>query len=64
VHHRTFQLSNEPHEEPIERLLLASASAEERIAVREIGEEFHLGPSGGHPDRFHHPGYDRDSVWK
>jgi L-ascorbate metabolism protein UlaG (beta-lactamase superfamily) len=64
VHHRTFQLSNEPYEEPIERLLLASGSAEERIAVREIGEEFHLGPSGGRSDRFHHPAYDRDSVWK
>jgi len=45
VHHRTFKLSNEPYEEPIERLLLASGSAEERIAVREIGEEFYLGAS-------------------
>ena len=42
VHHRTFKLSNEPYGEPIERLLLASGSAEDRIAVREIGEEFHL----------------------
>jgi L-ascorbate metabolism protein UlaG (beta-lactamase superfamily) len=42
VHHRTFKLSNEPYEEPIERLLLAAGSAEDRIAVREIGEEFHL----------------------
>ena len=45
VHHRTFKLSNEPYQEPIERLLLASGSAEERIAVREIGEEFYLGAS-------------------
>jgi L-ascorbate metabolism protein UlaG (beta-lactamase superfamily) len=45
VHHRTFKLSNEPYGEPIERLLLASSSAEDRIAVREIGEEFHLGAS-------------------
>jgi L-ascorbate metabolism protein UlaG (beta-lactamase superfamily) len=45
VHHRTFKLSNEPYGEPMERLLLASGSAEERIAVREIGDEFHLGAS-------------------
>jgi L-ascorbate metabolism protein UlaG (beta-lactamase superfamily) len=45
VHHRTFKLSSEPYEEPIERLLLAAGSAEERIAVREIGEEFYLGAS-------------------
>ena len=43
VHHRTFRLSNEPYGEPIERLLLASGSGEDRIPVREIGEEFHLG---------------------
>jgi L-ascorbate metabolism protein UlaG (beta-lactamase superfamily) len=42
MHHRTFKLSNEPFGEPIERLLAASGSAEDRIAVREIGEEFHL----------------------
>lgn len=45
VHHRTFKLSSEPYEEPIERLLLATGLAEERIAVREIGEEFYLGAS-------------------
>jgi L-ascorbate metabolism protein UlaG (beta-lactamase superfamily) len=45
VHHRTFKLGNEPYEEPIERLLVASGSSEDRIAVREIGEEFHLGAS-------------------
>ncbi len=45
VHHQTFKLSNEPYGEPIERLLLASGSAEDRIAVREIGEEFHLAAS-------------------
>jgi L-ascorbate metabolism protein UlaG (beta-lactamase superfamily) len=43
VHHRTFQLSNEPYEEPIERLLQASGAAQDRICVREIGDEFHLG---------------------
>jgi len=42
VHHRTFKLSNEPYDEPIERLLLASGSAEDRIAIQEIGQEFHL----------------------
>lgn len=42
VHHRTFKLSNEPYGEPMERLLLASGSAEDRIVVREIGQEFHL----------------------
>jgi len=42
VHHRTFKLSNEPYGEPIERLLLASGSTQDRIQVREIGEEFHL----------------------
>jgi hypothetical protein len=26
----------------IERLLLASGSAEDRVAIREIGQEFHL----------------------
>lgn len=45
VHHRTFKLSNEPYGEPIERIMLASGSAEDRIAVREIGEEFHLAGS-------------------
>jgi L-ascorbate metabolism protein UlaG (beta-lactamase superfamily) len=45
VHHRTFKLSDEPYGEPIERLMLASGSAQDRIPVREIGEEFHLGAS-------------------
>jgi L-ascorbate metabolism protein UlaG (beta-lactamase superfamily) len=45
VHHRTFKLSNEPYGEPIERLMLASGSAQDRIPVREIGEEFHLAAS-------------------
>jgi L-ascorbate metabolism protein UlaG (beta-lactamase superfamily) len=43
VHHRTFKLSNEPYGEPMERLLAASGSAEDRIVAREIGGEFHLG---------------------
>jgi hypothetical protein len=43
VHHRTFKLSREPYSEPIERLLRASGSAQDRISIREIGEELHLG---------------------
>jgi L-ascorbate metabolism protein UlaG (beta-lactamase superfamily) len=42
LHHQTFKLSSEPHREPIERLLLASGSSGDRIAVRDIGGEFHL----------------------
>ncbi len=42
VHHRTFKLSNEPRNEPIERLLLAAGSDEHRIPVREIGQDFYL----------------------
>jgi L-ascorbate metabolism protein UlaG (beta-lactamase superfamily) len=44
VHHRTFKLSNEPYDEPIERLLLATGSAGDRIPIREIGQELHLAP--------------------
>ena len=43
VHHQTFRLSNEPYREPIERLLLAAGSAVDRIGIRQIGDEFHLG---------------------
>jgi L-ascorbate metabolism protein UlaG (beta-lactamase superfamily) len=42
VHHQTFQLSREPKFEPIERALAAVGSANERICVRSIGQEFHL----------------------
>jgi len=42
IHHQTFQLSREPRFEPIERILTAAGPEAERIAVREIGEEFHL----------------------
>jgi L-ascorbate metabolism protein UlaG (beta-lactamase superfamily) len=41
VHHRTFQLSNEPADEPIERLSSALGNAPERLAIREIGQEIH-----------------------
>ncbi len=42
VHHRTFKLSSEGYDEPVERLLRATRSAEDRVAIREIGQEFHL----------------------
>jgi L-ascorbate metabolism protein UlaG (beta-lactamase superfamily) len=42
VHHKTFRLSNEPYHEPIERLVLAAGSADDRIPIREIGDEFHF----------------------
>ncbi len=42
VHHRTFQLSREPRNEPIERILSAAGSSADRVCLREIGEEFHL----------------------
>jgi len=42
VHHQTFQLSSEPVHEPIERVLTAAGSAPDRVAVRAIGQAFHL----------------------
>lgn len=45
VHHRTFALSSEPYNEPIERLLQAAGPDERRIAIREIGDDFHLNAS-------------------
>ena len=43
VHHRTFALSREPVGEPLERLL--NAAGEERVVLREIGDEFHWAPN-------------------
>jgi L-ascorbate metabolism protein UlaG (beta-lactamase superfamily) len=40
VHHRTFALSREPYDEPIERVYGAAGNHAERVAVREIGQEF------------------------
>jgi L-ascorbate metabolism protein UlaG (beta-lactamase superfamily) len=45
VHHRTFKLSSEPYDEPIERLRLACGSAQDRIPIREIGQDFYLNAS-------------------
>ena len=42
VHHQTFQLSREPRNEPIERMLAAAGSEPKRICLQEIGAEFHL----------------------
>jgi L-ascorbate metabolism protein UlaG (beta-lactamase superfamily) len=42
VHHQTFHLSREPFDEPIRRFTGALESAPERLALRSIGQEFHL----------------------
>ncbi len=42
IHHQTFRLSREPYFEPIERACAAAGSATGRIALRQIGQEFHL----------------------
>jgi L-ascorbate metabolism protein UlaG (beta-lactamase superfamily) len=43
VHHQTFRLSREPYFEPIERLVTAAGAADERVAVRGIGEQVSFG---------------------
>jgi L-ascorbate metabolism protein UlaG (beta-lactamase superfamily) len=43
VHHRTFALSREGFDEPIERAQAALASEADRLAVREIGDTAHIG---------------------
>jgi L-ascorbate metabolism protein UlaG (beta-lactamase superfamily) len=40
VHHRTFQLSREGYNDPIERLSTALSSAPDRLALGEIGQEY------------------------
>ena len=42
IHHQTFRLSAEPFREPIERFEAALQHEPHRIALREIGETFHL----------------------
>jgi hypothetical protein len=42
VHHQTFQLSREPRLEPIERFYGAAGRDSHRVALAEIGQEFHL----------------------
>ena len=41
VHHRTFQLSSEPYDEPMERLTAALENEPGRLAMQQIGQEFH-----------------------
>jgi len=40
VHHQTFKLSDEPMNEPIERLQVALEHEPERLALKQIGETF------------------------
>ena len=42
VHHQTFHLSREPFDEPIRRLTRALEATPHRLALRSIGQEFHL----------------------
>lgn len=42
VHHRTFQLGSEPYDEPLERINAVLSNDSKRLALKEIGEEFHL----------------------
>jgi L-ascorbate metabolism protein UlaG (beta-lactamase superfamily) len=42
IHHTTFQLSNEPMDEPIARFRAALKDAPERMAATEIGETFRV----------------------
>jgi hypothetical protein len=42
LHHRTFRLSHEPLDEPIERMLAAAGCNEDRVVVREIGGQWAL----------------------
>jgi hypothetical protein len=41
VHHQTFALSREPYLEPIERVQAAAGSHPDRVALHNIGQEFH-----------------------
>jgi L-ascorbate metabolism protein UlaG (beta-lactamase superfamily) len=42
VHHQTLPLSREPYQEPIERVYGAAGCDADRVALRQIGQEFHL----------------------
>jgi L-ascorbate metabolism protein UlaG (beta-lactamase superfamily) len=42
VHHQTFQLGREGRREPIERLLAAAGSSQDRVPIQEIGQELSL----------------------
>jgi L-ascorbate metabolism protein UlaG (beta-lactamase superfamily) len=40
IHHQTFKLSDEPMQEPIQRLESALEKEPERLALRRVGESF------------------------
>jgi L-ascorbate metabolism protein UlaG (beta-lactamase superfamily) len=40
MHHSTFQLSHEPMNEPMERMLRAAGNASERVIIRKIGDQW------------------------
>jgi L-ascorbate metabolism protein UlaG (beta-lactamase superfamily) len=40
IHHQTFKLSEEPMEEPLQRMQAALAGEPERLALAEIGATF------------------------
>ncbi len=42
VHHQTFTLSREPYFEPIERVCESAAHHPDRVALHQIGQQFHL----------------------
>src|SRR5579864_287595 len=42
VHHQTFRLSREPVYEPIERFLTVAGRSDDRVAVHQIVQEFHI----------------------
>jgi L-ascorbate metabolism protein UlaG (beta-lactamase superfamily) len=42
IHHKTFELSREGRNEPIERLLAATGPNTDRVLIREVGQEFHI----------------------
>lgn len=42
IHHSTFALGKEPIHEPLERIMDAAKNRQSSLAVREIGQEFHL----------------------
>ncbi len=42
VHHQTFELGSEPRREPMERLEASLRGAAHRLAMTEIGQEFHF----------------------
>jgi L-ascorbate metabolism protein UlaG (beta-lactamase superfamily) len=42
VHHQTFTLGREGYQEPIERIMAAAGRHPDRVAVRQIGQEFRI----------------------